>query len=46
MEILADWKLAILDGTVTAINGTAPKRRTIKVETQLDQVGPSTEGRV
>ena len=46
MEILADWKPAILDGNTTAINGAAPKRRTVKVETQLDQVGPSTEGRV
>jgi len=46
MEILADWKPAILDGKVTAINGAAPKRRTVNVETQLDQVGPSTEGRV
>jgi integrase len=46
MEILADWKPAILDGKVTAINGGAPKRRTVKVETQLDQLGPSTKGRV
>jgi hypothetical protein len=35
----------ILNGKVTAINGAAPKSRTAKVETQLDQVGPSTEGR-
>jgi integrase len=46
MEILADWKPAILDGKVTGIDGAAPKRRTVKVEMQLDQVGPSTEGRV
>jgi integrase len=46
MEILADWKPAILDGKVTGIDGPAPKRRTVKVEMQLDQVGPSTEGRV
>jgi hypothetical protein len=45
MEILADWKPAILDGKVTAINGAAPKRRSVKVDTQLDQLGPSTEGR-
>ena len=45
MEILADWKPAILDGKVTAISGAAPKRRTVKVESQLDQLGPSTEGR-
>ena len=38
VDILADWKPAILDGKVTAINGVAPKRRTVKVETQLDQV--------
>jgi hypothetical protein len=25
LEILADWKPAILDGKVTAINGAAPK---------------------
>ena len=42
-EILADWKPAILDGKVTTINGAAPKRRTVKLETQLDQVGPSLE---
>lgn len=41
MEILADWKPAILDGKVTAINGAAPKRRTAKVETQSDQLGSS-----
>jgi len=45
LEILADWKPAILDGRVAPIDGAAPKRRTVKVETQLDQVGPSTEGR-
>jgi hypothetical protein len=45
LEILADWEQAILDGKVTAINGAAPKRRTVKLETQLDQVGPSTKGR-
>jgi hypothetical protein len=45
MEILADWKPAILDGKVRAINGAAPKRRSVKVDTQLDQLGPSTEGR-
>lgn len=46
MEILADWKPAVLNGKVTAINGAAPKRRALKVESQLDQLGPSTEGRV
>jgi hypothetical protein len=46
MEILANWKPAILNRKVTAINGAAPKRRTVKVENQLDQLGPSTEGRV
>ena len=45
-EILADWKPAILDGKVTAIDGATPTRRNVKVEAQLDQVGPSTEGRV
>ena len=45
MEILTDWKPAILDGKVTVINESVPKRRTVKVETQLDQVGPSTGGR-
>ena len=45
MEILADWKPAILDGILTAISGAAPKRRTVKVESQLDQLGPSTERR-
>lgn len=45
MEILADWKPTILDGKVTAISGAAPKRRSVKVDTQLDQLGPSTEGR-
>ena len=44
-EILADWKPAILDGKVTPISDAATKRRTVKVETQLDQVGPSTGGR-
>jgi hypothetical protein len=43
LGILADWKPAILNGKVTAINGAAPKRRTVKVETQLEQVGPRTE---
>jgi integrase len=38
-EILADWKPAILDGKLTTINGAAPKRRRVKLETQLDQVG-------
>ena len=33
MEIPADWKPAILDGKVTAINGAAPKRKSFKVET-------------
>jgi hypothetical protein len=46
MEILADWKPAILEGKVTGIDGAAPKRRTVKVEMQLDQVGPNTKGRV
>jgi hypothetical protein len=46
MEILADSKPGILDGKVTGIDGAAPKRRTVKVEMQLDQVGPNTEGRV
>ena len=41
LEILADWKPAILDGKVTTMRA-APKRRTVKVGTQLDQVGPST----
>ena len=45
MEILADWKPTILDGKVTAISGAAPKRRSVKVDRQLDQLGPSTEGR-
>jgi len=45
MEILADWKPAILEGKVTLISDAAPKRRTVKVETQLDQLGPSTKGR-
>lgn len=45
MEILADWKSAILDRKVTPISDATPKRRTVKVETQLDQLGPSTEGR-
>jgi len=35
MEILADWKPTILDRTVTAINGAAPKRRAVKVEIQF-----------
>jgi integrase len=42
-EILADWKPAILDGKATTTNGADPKRRTVKLETQLDQVGPSLE---
>jgi hypothetical protein len=47
MEILADWKPAILEGqTVTPIDTAAPKRRTVKVGKQLDQVGPSAEGRL
>jgi len=45
MEILADWKPAILDAKVTPISDATPKRRTVKVEIQLDQLGPSTEGR-
>ncbi len=45
MEILADWKPAILDGKMTPNSEAAPKRRTVKVETQLDQLGPSTRGR-
>jgi integrase len=47
MEILADWKPTILDGEkLTAIEGAAPKRRTLKLQQQLDQVGPSSEGRI
>jgi len=46
MEILADWKPEFLDGTVEPINSASPKRRTVKVETQLDQLGPSTVGGV
>lgn len=45
-EVLAGWKPAILNGKVAAISGAAPKRRTVKVEMQLDQVGLSTEERV
>jgi hypothetical protein len=37
LTILADWKPAILDGRVRAIHRAAPKRRTVKLETQLDQ---------
>ena len=46
VEIVADWKLAILDGKMMAINSAAPKGRTVKAETQLGQLKPSTEGRV
>jgi integrase len=47
LEILADWKPTILDGVkMTAVEGAAPKRRTLKLQQQLDQVGPNSEGRI
>jgi hypothetical protein len=47
LEILADWKPTILDGVkMTAIEAAAPKRRTLKLQQQLDQVGPSSEARI
>jgi hypothetical protein len=32
LEILADWKPAILDGKVRVVSGAAPPRKTVKSE--------------
>jgi hypothetical protein len=39
LEILADWKPTIMDGVkMTAIEGAAPKRRTLKLQQQLTKL--------
>ncbi len=44
VQILTDWEPAILSGTnVEPINLGTPKRRSLKVVKQLDQLGPSGE---
>ena len=46
VEILTDWEPTILSGTnATPIDPGTPKRRSLRVVKQLDQLGPSGEER-
>jgi len=42
VEILTDWEPTIMSGTnVATIDPATPKRRSLRVVKQLDQLGPS-----